>query len=64
MISQVDIDDWTDEQFIEVVDEVPEEKQKFEFKETETGEMILDMKDFLAAYGRALYARFKLSVKV
>lgn len=64
MISQVDIDDWKDEDFIAVVDEVPEEKQKFEFKETETGEMILDMKDFLAAYGRALYARFKMSVNI
>lgn len=61
MISQTDIDDWKDEDFVAVVDDIPEDKQKFKFEETEEG-VVLDMKDFLSAYGRALYARFKLTV--
>jgi hypothetical protein len=64
MISGVDIEDWKDADFIQVVDDIPSDKQKFEFKEDENGQMVLDMKDFLAAYGRALYARFKLTVNV
>lgn len=64
MISGVDIDDWKDSDFIQVVDDIPADKQKFEFTEGEDGQVVLDMKDFLAAYGRALYARFKLTVNV
>jgi hypothetical protein len=61
MISQVDIDDWTDEDFAKVVDEIPEASKAIIFKEEPTGEVVMDLSKFLTAYGRALHEMFKRS---
>jgi hypothetical protein len=63
MISQTDIDDWKDEDFLEVVDAIPEDAKKFTCKEEKDGEVVLDMRSFLVAYGKALNEIFKTSIK-
>lgn len=62
MISQVDIDDWTDDDFIDVVEDIPEQDRKVEIK-ADGDESVIDLKRLIVAYGRALHTRFKMTLK-
>jgi hypothetical protein len=64
MISQLDIDHWTDEDFSKVVDEIPEADKTFIFREESDGEIVMDMGKFLTAYGRTLHKLFKRSTTI
>lgn len=62
MISQTDIDDWTDQDYIQVVETMPQEDLKVQWKE-EDGEIVLDLQKVFVAYGRALHSRINMSLK-
>lgn len=62
MISQTDIDDWKDSDYIQVIENMPQEDLKAHWKE-EDGEIVLDLQKIFVAYGRALHSRIKNSLK-
>jgi hypothetical protein len=64
MISQVDIDDWDQLDFEQIVEEMPEADKKVKLRDGPDGELIIDMKPFIEGFGRALVARIKMTVKV
>lgn len=63
MISQVDIDDWDHLDFEKIVEEMPDKDKRVTFKYVDE-EAIIDMAPFINAFGKALIARIKLTVKV
>jgi hypothetical protein len=59
MISQIDIDDWKDEDYLNIFDEIPEESKKIKIVE-ENDDIVLDFKDFVVAYGKALHQHLRV----
>ena len=59
MISQHDMDDWTDQDYLDIVDDMPESAKNITIRE-EGDEAVIEFKDFLIAYGQALHRKFSL----
>jgi hypothetical protein len=58
MISETDIEDWDNDTYLKVVEDIPEEDRKVSFKEV--GEdLVLDLELFMVSYGKALHTVFK-----
>ena len=58
MISEVDIRDWERDEFLSIVDAMPEEEKVLTF-EQDGDDMILKMDQFLVNYGKALYVHWQ-----
>lgn len=58
MISGVDIDDWKDEDYLKVIEEIPPEKRKVTISEVNE-ELVLHMEQLFTEYGKGLHKKFK-----
>lgn len=58
MISEVDIRDWERDEFLSIVDAMPEEDKTLHL-ELDGDDMILKMDQFLVNYGKALYVHWQ-----
>lgn len=57
MLSGIDIRDWTEDDFTKIVSDLPEDQKKVSFNYDEGGDAVLDLRNFINAFGHALVAK-------
>jgi hypothetical protein len=58
MISGVDIDDWNDEDYLKVMEDIPPEKRKVKISEVDDT-LVLSLENLITEYGKSLHKKFK-----